>query len=158
METLPQILAYAADALLILASLGAAVFCLVLSRRLTRLSSIDNGLGGAIAVLSAQVDDMNKALAEMKTGTESSAGRLDALNREARQLAEELELMLSACHDLDHATPKTADTTPAMTGCDTGPDDDTPVFGTRRRHAQGEDENPPVPFFLKNRSRLAGAG
>jgi hypothetical protein len=158
METLPQILAYAADALLILASLGAAVFCLVLSRRLTRLSSIDNGLGGAIAVLSAQVDDMNKALAEMKTGTESSAGRLDALNREARQLAEELELMLSACHDLDHATSKTADTTPAMTGCDTGPDDDTPVFGTRRRHAQGGDENPPVPFFLKNRSRLAGAG
>jgi hypothetical protein len=156
METMPQILAYAADALLILASLGAAVFCLVLSRRLTRLSSIDNGLGGAIAVLSAQVDDMNTALAEMKSGTESSAERLEDLNREARQLTEELELMLSACHDLDHAAPKAADIPVAEV--DIGSGDETPVFGTRRRQTQGEDENPPVPFFLKNRSRLAGAG
>jgi len=157
MEIIPQILAYAADALLILASLGAAVFCLVLSRRLARLSSIDNGLGGAIAVLSAQVDDMNKALAEMKSGTETSAERLDVLNREARQLTEELELMLSACHDIGQpsapsAPPETdapSDTVPA--------EENAPMFGSRRRHPEDED-NPPIPFFLKNRSRLAGMG
>ena len=43
---------------------------------------------------------MNRALSEMKSGTESSAQKLEALNREARQLAEELELMLSTSHDL----------------------------------------------------------
>ena len=100
METIPLLLTHAADAALILASLGAAVFCLILSRRLSRLSSIDNGLGGAIAVLSAQVDDMNRALSEMKSGTQTSAQKLEALNREAQQLAEELELMLSTSHDL----------------------------------------------------------
>ena len=160
METMPLILTYAADALLVLASLGAAAFCFVLSRRLTRLSSIDNGLGGAIAVLSAQVDDMNKALAEMKTGTESSAGRLEDLNREARQLTEELELMLSACHDLDQAAPGSAGASAEPIEEEGEPEDSSPVFGSRRRHAQAEetDDNPPVPFFLKNRSRLAGAG
>lgn len=157
MEILPQILAHAADLLLVLASLGAAVFCLVLSRRLARLSSIDHGLGGAIAVLSAQVDDMNKALAGMKAGTENSAERLDALNREARQLTEELELMLSACHDLDHASkPPDANTEPSPSE-ETDESDATPMFGTRRRQAE-DDDNPPIPFFLKNRSRLAGLG
>ena len=158
---MPQILAYAADALLILASLGAAAFCLILSRRLTRLSSIDNGLGGAIAVLSAQVDDMNKALADMKSGTESSAGRLDQLNREARQLTEELELMLSACHDLDQGSPRPAEAPASDTSEPSEPEKGDPLFGSRRRHVDDvvdEDDNPPVPFFLKNRSRLAGAG
>lgn len=157
MEIMPQILAYAADALLIVASLGAAVFCLILSRRLARLSSIDNGLGGAIAVLSAQVDDMNKALAEMKSGTETSAERLDGLNREARQLTEELELMLSACHDIGQPPgPSPApDTDPAPDALSN--EETAPMFGSRRRHAEEED-NPPVPFFLKNRSRLAGMG
>lgn len=157
METLPQILAYTADALLVLASLGAATFCLVLSRRLARLSSIDHGLGGAIAVLSAQVDDMNKALAGMKAGTENSAERLDSLNSEARRLSEELELMLSACHDLDHAVAKPATEAPAVPPDVTSHDGEAPMFGSRRR--QSEDENSePIPFFLKNRSRLAGMG
>ena len=94
------ILSNAADILLILATLGAGTFCLILSRRLTRLSRIDNGLGGAIAVLSAQVDDMSKALAETRSGSEGSATRLEELNAEAQRLLEELELTMSACHDL----------------------------------------------------------
>ena len=161
METLPEILTHAADGLLILASFGAAVFCLVLSRRLTRLTSIDSGLGGAIAVLSAQVDDMNRALGEMKSGTRSSAEQLEALNREARQLTEELELMLAACHDLDGAAAEAPDTG-AVAEDDTAP---LPVFGSRRSSAteardtaEPAPESAAIPFFLKNRSRLAGMG
>ncbi|PIV74078.1 MAG: hypothetical protein COW55_10590 [Rhodobacteraceae bacterium CG17_big_fil_post_rev_8_21_14_2_50_65_11] len=162
MEMIPLLLTYAADALLILASLGAAVFCLILSRRLSRLSSIDNGLGGAIAVLSAQVDDMNRALSDMKSGTKESAQTLEALNREARQLAEDLELILSTSHDL----------APSLTDRErTAPQDgrgateaDIPVFGSRRTETTKAPDDPapddtaPIPFFLKNRSRLAGAG
>ena len=51
-----------ADLLAGLGALGAAVYCLVLSRRLKRFNQLENGMGGAIAVLSAQVDDMTKAL------------------------------------------------------------------------------------------------
>lgn len=172
MVTMSQILAHAADALLILASLGAAIFCLVLSRRLTRLSSIDTGLGGAIAVLSAQVDDMNSALVAMKTGSASAAERLEELNREARQLTEELELMFSACDDLDHAAPRKIppDRPPLSTenpAEDSLSEETAPLFGSRRRHEEPDpqtqtetetEHNPPIPFFLKNRSRLAGMG
>jgi len=164
METIPLVLTHAADALLILASLGAAVFCLILSRRLSRLSSIDNGLGGAIAVLSAQVDDMNRALSEMKAGTQTSAQKLEALNREAQQLAEELELMLSTSHDL--APTKEQAEAPDPRGQDTGgdADSDIPVFGSRRSGtatAAGEpqaDDSATIPLFLKTRSRMAGVG
>lgn len=162
METIPLLLTHAADAALILASLGAAVFCLVLSRRLSRLSSVDNGLGGAIAVLSAQVDDMNRALSEMKSGTQTSAQKLEALNREAQQLAEELELMLSTSHDLaPPEAPADDSDAPAPGGED---DRDIPVFGSRRSEAAtgqdgpAADDSAPIPFFLKNRARAAEAG
>src|SRR6056297_2739084 len=162
METIPLVLTHAADALLILASLGAAVFCLILSRRLSRLSSIDNGLGGAIAVLSAQVDDMNRALSEMKSGTQTSAQKLEALNREAQQLAEELELMLSTSHDLAPPEAPADDSDAPAPGGEY--DRDIPVFGSRRSEAATgadgpeADDSAPIPFFLKNRSRAAEVG
>lgn len=88
-----------ADILMIAASAGAAIYCLVLSRRLTRLTSFDSGIGGAIAVLSAQVDEMKAALAEAKAGTEAGGVQLRDLVGQARDIASELELMIAACHD-----------------------------------------------------------
>lgn len=160
METISLLLTHTADLLLILASLGAALFCLILSRRLSRLSSIDNGLGGAIALLSAQVDEMKTALSEMKFSTQNSAQALESLNREARQLAEELELMLSTSHDLPTAEAPEPDPDTAV-----AEPTEIPLFGSRRSAAAAasdpEDETEDtvsVPLFLKNRSRAAGAG
>ena len=51
-----------ADGLLLVACLGAAIYCAVLSRKINRLNQFETGLGGAIAVLSAQVDDVQKTL------------------------------------------------------------------------------------------------
>ena len=53
-----------ADILLISGALGAGLYCVVLSRRLSRFTNLEKGVGGAIAVLSSQVDDMTKALEE----------------------------------------------------------------------------------------------
>lgn len=92
-------LSYASDALMIAASLGAAVYCLILSRRLSRLTSFDKGIGGAIAVLSAQVDEMKGALAEAKSGSEGAGRHLQGLVQQARDISGELELMIAACHD-----------------------------------------------------------
>jgi len=89
----------AADILMIAASSGAAIYCLILSRRLSRLSSFDKGIGGAIAVLSAQVDEMKAALAEARLSSAGAGDQLQDLVRQAREISGELELMIAACHD-----------------------------------------------------------
>ena len=135
-----MILSNAADVTLIAATLGAGLFCLILSRRLTRLSRIDNGLGGAIAVLSAQVDDMSKALAETKSGSEGSATRLQELNAEAQRLLEELELMLSACHDLGEAPAPAPDTAPDGANATAAAETDWNVFDDLLSDGDDDDE------------------
>jgi hypothetical protein len=93
------LMSYAADLLLVTASLGAAAYCMVLSRRLTRLGSFDKGIGSAIAVLSAQVDEMKAALGEAKAGSDGAGQHLNDLVRQAQDISAELEMMIAACHD-----------------------------------------------------------
>ena len=88
-----------ADLLMVAASLGAAIYCMVLSRRLSRLSSFDKGIGGAIAVMSQQVDEMKSALSEARSGTDGAGHQLQSLVSQAREISGELELMIAACHD-----------------------------------------------------------
>lgn len=96
---MPQYLETIADLLMVVASVGAASYCLILSKRLSRLTSFDKGIGGAIAVLSAQVDDMKSALTAAKTGSEGAGKHLEGLVAQARDISNELELMIAACHD-----------------------------------------------------------
>ena len=51
-----------ADIFLIAGALGAGFYCIVLSRRLSRFTDLENGVGGAVAILSQQVDDLTRAL------------------------------------------------------------------------------------------------
>ena len=44
-----------ADILLGIAALGAALYCMVLARRMKRFNQLETGMGGAIAVLSARL-------------------------------------------------------------------------------------------------------
>lgn len=171
------ILTYGADLLMIFASLGAAAYCLVLSRRLSRLSSFDRGLGGAIAVLSTQVDDMKTALQAAKAGSDGAGQQLSALVRQAQEIGSELELMIAACHDFaeqaigvqDSGTPGAVsdpmDVVPprahqgpgqgrvmGMTAieperAEEAGPDPVPIFGSRRT-------SPPEPLFRHR--RLAG--
>ena len=89
-----------ADILLIAGALGAGLYCVVLSRRLNRFTNLEKGVGGAIAVLSSQVDDMTKALEEARTATTSSAQSLNALTGRAEGVAQRLELLVASMHDL----------------------------------------------------------
>ena len=95
---LPNLSLYA-DFLMVAATAGAGIYCLILSRRLSRLTSFDKGIGGAIAVLSAQVDEMKAALSEARTGTDAACQQLEEQVRQAREISGELELMIAACHD-----------------------------------------------------------
>lgn len=119
-----------ADILLISGALGAGLYCIVLSRRLSRFTNLEKGVGGAIAVLSAQVDDMTKALDEARTATTSSASSLKSMTGRAEGVAQRLELLVASMHDLPVNSEK-----PDMT-----PDEhaevialDKTVFQSRRR-------------------------
>lgn len=96
-----------ADILLIAGALGAGFYCVVLSRRLNRFTNLEKGVGGAIAVLSAQVDDMTSALEKARSATQSSATSLQSLTGRAEGVAQRLELLVASMHDLpvDSAKP-----------------------------------------------------
>lgn len=92
-----------ADILLGGGAIGAGLFCYVLSRRLVAFGTLEGGLGGAIAVLSAQVDDMTQALAAARGAAGDSSARLTELTRRAETAAQRLELLVAALHDLPAA-------------------------------------------------------
>ncbi len=89
-----------ADMLMIAASIGAAIYCLVLAARLRRFTTLETGMGGAIAVLSAQVDDMTRALEKARTVATQSERNLEELTTRADALARRLELLMASLHDL----------------------------------------------------------
>lgn len=89
-----------ADMLMGAATLGAAVYCLVLAARLRRFTTLETGMGGAIAVLSAQVDDMTRALEKARGVAGSAERNLEDLTARAEALARRLELLMASLHDL----------------------------------------------------------
>lgn len=91
---------YLGDILLAGAALGAGLFCLLLSRRLRALTALDSGMGKAIAILSAQVDDLARSLQTARQTAESAAGTLEAQTRRAEAACRRLELLLASLHDL----------------------------------------------------------
>lgn len=101
-----------ADALLASGAFGTAVYCFVLQRRLTRFTQLENGMGGAIAVLSAQVDDLTKALTVAQGTAAQSTRRLEDLTARADAAAVRLELLVSSLHDLPEPDEREPDISP----------------------------------------------
>lgn len=95
-----------ADILLVAGSFGAAVYCSVLASRLKRFTTLESGMGGAIAVLSAQVDDMTVALEKARGAANSSAEGLETLTARGEAVAKRLELLVASLHDLPEPAPK----------------------------------------------------
>lgn len=95
-----------ADILLAAGALGAGFYCLVLSRRLKRFNDLEKGVGGAVAVLSAQVDDLNKSLQSAQQISDGSSKALQQLTGRAETVAQRLELMMASMHDIPEAAPQ----------------------------------------------------
>ena len=62
--------------------------------------NLEGGVGGAVAVLSAQVDDLTKTLVAAQSTAASSTDSLDGLTHRAEDVARRLELLVAAMHDL----------------------------------------------------------
>lgn len=100
-----------ADILLVAGALGAGLYCHVLARRLNRFNDLENGVGGAVAVLSAQVDDLSKTLSAAQSAASSSSDSLEALTERAETVSRKLELLVASMHDMQpdeapHAEPE----------------------------------------------------
>lgn len=96
------------DILLSAGAFGTAIYCYVLAARLKKFTTLESGMGGAIAVLSIQVDDMTKALDRARTSAAGSASSLEALTARAEAVAARIELLLASMHDLPDPAPPVA--------------------------------------------------
>lgn len=121
-----------ADILLVTGALGAGFYCFVLGRRLNRFNDLEKGVGGAVAVLSAQDDDLTRTLATAQSTAANSADSLQDLATRAESISRKLELQMASLHDVpepqkpqSEAPP--VESTPPVTG---------PMF-TRHRDERG---------------------
>lgn len=123
-----------ADILLAAGAIGAGVYCFVLGRRLNRFNDLEKGVGGAVAILSAQVDDLNRTLSAAQQTAAGSAQTLTNLTQRAEDMSRRLELQMASLHDIPtepkrETAPEAAPSPAVATGSPT-----TPLFA-RRAHA-----------------------
>lgn len=91
---------FIADVLLVAGALGAGTYCYVLAKRLSCFNDLEKGVGGAVAVLSAQVDDLTHALTSARSASDSSAETIAELTGRAEAVAHRLELMMASLQDI----------------------------------------------------------
>ena len=89
-----------ADIVLLIATIGACLYCVILSKRLNKFTNLEKGVGGAIALLSVQVEDMTKTLRLAQTAASTSTDSLSELTGRAEAAAQRLELFVASMHDL----------------------------------------------------------
>lgn len=97
-----------ADILLVAGAIGAGFYCYVLARRLSRFNDLESGVGGAVAVLSAQVDDLTRTLQAAQNTASASTMSLDGLTDRAESVAKRLELLVASMHDVADVAPQQA--------------------------------------------------
>ncbi len=140
---------FIANILLIAGALAAAVYCIVLARRLRRFNDLETGVGGAIATLSAHVEDMTKTLAAARKASAGSAETLRELTDRAEAVARRLELLVASMHDIPEASETTASGSgkpPANTALQPAPDDTASASSP-----------PGDPLFLSSRKKMQEA-
>ncbi|WP_227269024.1 hypothetical protein [Roseobacter weihaiensis] len=98
-----------ADIFLTAGAVGAGIYCFILGRRLNRFNDLEKGVGGAVAVLSAQVDDLTKTLSAAQNTASVSAQTLTDLTVRAEAMSQRLELQMASLHDI----PRAPDAAPA---------------------------------------------
>jgi hypothetical protein len=126
-----------ADILLVAGAMGAGIYCFVLGRRLNRFNDLEKGVGGAVAVLSAQVDDLTRTLSAAQTTAGASAATLTDLTKRAEETARKLELQMAALHDIAPAeAPQPAQPEPATIH---PPEPQTPTEPMFTRHRNKQD-------------------
>lgn len=132
-----------ADILLAAGALGAGFYCLILGRRLNRFNDLEKGVGGAVAVLSAQVDDLTRTLTAAQAAAGNSAATLTDLAQRAEDTSRRLEMQMASLHDIPQAAPAQAPSAPQATAEETAPPPPAP---------EPKAETPSGPMFTRHRT------
>ena len=93
-------MSFASDIFLGAGTIGVIVWCVILARRIGNINDLDKGVGGAIVVLSQQVDDMTRALAAAQSAATQSGTSIREVTERAESVSQRLELLIAALHDL----------------------------------------------------------
>ncbi|MEC9196149.1 MAG: hypothetical protein VX974_00965 [Pseudomonadota bacterium] len=96
---------FLADIILGAGALGAGFYCFILARRVRSLNDLENGVGGAVAALSKQVEDLNTTLVAAKGAADNSNTSLTELTGRAENVTRKLELMMASMHDIEARRP-----------------------------------------------------
>lgn len=91
---------FIADILLVAGALGAGLYCHVLSRRLRRFADLEKGVGGAVAMLSTQVEDLSRSVSAAQATARGSVETLSDVSARAEAAARQLELLVASLHDI----------------------------------------------------------
>lgn len=109
------------DILLVAGAFGAGFYCLVLAQRLRRFTDLEKGVGGAVAVLSAQVDDLTTTLNRAQSTAKGSVETLAEVSQRAEAAAQRLELLVASMHDLPASPPPGPTQTPVFSRRESSP-------------------------------------
>lgn len=99
-------MALISDILLILGAVAATIYCIILSKRLQNFKDLDKGIGGAVSVLSSQVETLTQALNQAQTTADQSNSSLADLTQRAETVSQRLELLMASMHDLPSPQPQ----------------------------------------------------
>lgn len=99
-------MAFIADILLLAAACAAAVYCRLLSQKLQHLGRTDGGLGGAVAALNEQVNELQLTINQVSAGATQKASRLDEVAKRADTISRKLQLLLISLHEREDALEK----------------------------------------------------
>ena len=134
-----------ANILLVAGALGAGFYCFVLARRLNKFNDLEKGVGGAVSVLSAQAEDLNKTLLAARTASDGSNAALEDLTARAEAVANRLELLIASLHDIP----------------DQPEQQETPRPRAEQQEAprpRAEPQEPAGPMFVRHGRQMNGAG
>ncbi len=152
-----QIITLVSDILLGGGAFGAAIYCYVLARRLKRFNNLENGVGGAVAVLSAQVDDMTRSLELARKAAAHSSHTLTALTERAEESARKLELMMASLHDLPEPTSAPAPMTEPAASPEEAKDAEWEAAAEDLRDDAESGEEPALRFTTRRAQAAGGA-
>ena len=87
---------YIPDFLLLLVSAITCLYCLVLSRRLKRLQSLEGGLGGSIVQLTKAIAKTSEAAQQARRTTQDNISVLQNLLHEAQETTPQIEARIES--------------------------------------------------------------
>lgn len=119
---------FIADALLVLGAFTAAAYCIILAKRLRNFNDLEKGIGGAVSVLSSQVETLAATLKDAQTMANQSNTSLEDLTHRAENVSQKLELLMASMHDLPSTAPTSKAAEPAS----------QPLFSRRAKDVSGD--------------------